>query len=120
MGQHQLKEQLQEKFLAEHEQSIKDEISKLTVTAAQYGEVYGFEGKRTDAQKVVMQDMANNGYDDRPLLGISPAGTVDPLVMAHNDGKRACYILVKRMLRMAQDPKELESFVRNKFKPQKG
>lgn len=112
MSEHQAKAKLQ----AEHEQTIQQEIDAFQKTANDYLAVYGEEGKRTPQQESVWRDFMNNSFIDRPTFGLSPAGTVDPLVLAHNEGKRASFLLPQRMVKMALDRKELETFVRNRFK----
>lgn len=112
MSEHQLKKQL----LAEHEEAIVQEIEELQKTALMYAAVFGEPGKRTEAQERVWKDHERISFFDRPMLGACPAGHVDPLVLAQNEGKRNFHLHNLRMVQLAYDRKELELHVRNKWK----
>lgn len=112
MSEHQARE----KLLKEHEADIQQAIEKLQKTANQYLAVYGEAGKRNEAQEVVWKDLRANGFVDRSMLGVGPAGTVDPLVLAFSEGKRSIVLLIEKMILLATDRKELEAHIRNQYK----
>jgi len=90
-------------------------MDRLSKTASQYLLVYGEPGKRSEAQEQVFKDLRQNGFYDRPMFGASPAGTVDPLVLAFSEGKRAMVLTIDKMILLATDRKELEAHVRNQY-----
>lgn len=65
-----------------------------------YASVFGLPGSRTPQQNAVMADLGMIGFDKAPLLTNTQdgMGSIDPLRLAANDGKRTVFLHIQRHL----------------------
>ena len=103
---------LAEKAKAEREAAIVGAIESLKKLARSYEVVFGQPVSRTPEQQAVLGELAVIGFDRIPLARPGPSGSIDPMQVCRNDGKREVYLHVTRMLEFASDARLIEEFVR--------
>jgi len=64
-----------------------------------YARVFGVEGKRTEAQKLVLRDMRARGYVSRSIFVPDAAGAVCPIKAAITEGRRLSVLEVESFIR---------------------
>jgi hypothetical protein len=69
--------------------------------AIAYATVFGTPGKRTDAQKIVWDDMERGSFAFRSTMAVDEGGRVDPMKMAANEGRRSWLNEIKDFIRQS-------------------
>lgn len=73
-----------------------------------YRQVFGVEGRRTDAQTLVWKDLEVRGYLRKPIF-VPIDGKLDPLRAAWADGARGYFLQIDEFLRSGEEePKRIE------------
>jgi hypothetical protein len=81
---------------------------RLLQLATAYEVVFGAEGRRTDAQKLVMSDLEMHCFFNDGTANQNPKdGAVDPYAMAWAEGKRKALLEIKKILKYAANPTPL-------------
>ncbi len=69
--------------------------------AIAYAAVFGTPGKRSDAQKIVWDDMERGSFAYRSTMATDDKGAVDPLKMAANEGRRSWLNEIRDFIRQS-------------------
>lgn len=73
-----------------------------------YETVFGCDGRRTDAQKLVMADLEMHCFFNDGTANQNPkTGDVDAIAMAWAEGKRKALLEIKKILKYAANPTPL-------------
>lgn len=98
----------------------KEALKKRRALSRAYSLVFGAHPEsRTPAQKAVFADLALIGFDRCPLLMNTQDnnGSIDPLRLASNDGKRTVFLHIQRHLEeSASSPDPVEEEKKPKVK----
>lgn len=74
-----------------------------------YAQVFGSDGQRSTIQQAVWDDLAAGCFEFKSLAAICPDGTIDPVRLAWNDGRRSMFLYVRESIRRAVNPSEPKS-----------
>jgi hypothetical protein len=87
--------------------TLTDEERRMLLVVA-YETVFGAEGRRSDAQKLVMADLEMHcGYNDNHAKQNPKDGMVDPWATHWMAGKHAVLVEIKKILKYAANPTPL-------------
>lgn len=87
----------------------KEAIKKRRALSRSYAAVFGLPGSRNAHQNAVWADLAAIGFDKVPLLMNTQdgMGSIDPLRLAANDGKRTVFLHIQRHLEESASSPEM-------------
>ena len=61
-----------------------------------YRDLFGAsDGTRSETQLLVWEDLKNAGFARRPTYAVDKQGRADPVMSAHNDGKRWMFLYIE-------------------------
>jgi len=81
---------------------------KFLQLASSYEAVFGAEGRRNDAQKLVMADLEMHCFFNDGTANQNPKdGAVDPWAAIWAEGKRKALLEIKKILKYAANPTPL-------------
>ena len=69
-----------------------------------YAAVFGEEGRRSTTQEAVWNDLAMGSFEYKSIAQTASDGTIDPLRMAWNDGRRSMFLYIRESIRKATSP----------------
>jgi hypothetical protein len=90
-------------------ETAKKAMAEQTKLNRAYAQVFGLPGQMSDAQRIVWEDLAQMGFERLPLTPVQVAGPIDPLRLAHNDGKRTYFLNILERIRRATEAEEPKS-----------
>jgi hypothetical protein len=87
--------------MSEETNENKERYEKLLLA---YARVFGQDGKRTEAQELVMKDMEYRGYIHTPTIVANKYGMVQDIKMECAEGMRIFVLETKNFIRRATAP----------------